>query len=108
MNHAHQPLDVSHCIVLARRLELPDSLVAVGPMSLKQLANLPASCAELKRALVGIQWPPACSTTPSLVEATEHGGITVVRSMRFEAVMEIWRWLWNLIPPSLRSLSYLI
>ena len=27
-------------------------------------------------------------TTPGLAEATEHGGITVILSMRFEAVME--------------------
>jgi hypothetical protein len=37
----------------------------------------------------GVQLPPVCSTTPGLVEATEHGGITVIHSMRFEAVMEM-------------------
>jgi len=32
---------------------------------------------------------PLQAAQHSLVEATEHGGITVIRSMRFEAVMEM-------------------
>ena len=82
-------LDVSHCIAHTMRLELPDSLAEAGSMSLKQLACLPASYAELKWVSVRIQWPPVCNTTPGLAEATEHGGTTVIHSMRFEAVMEM-------------------
>ena len=82
-------LDVSHCIAHTRRLELPDSLAEAGSMSLKQLTCFPASSAELKWVPVRIQWPPACNTTPRLDEAPEHGGITVIHSMRFEAVMEM-------------------
>jgi len=82
-------LDVSHSIALTRRLEWPDSVAEAWSMSLKLLACLPVSCAELKWVSVRIQWPPACNTTPGLAEATKHDGITVIHSTRFEAVMQM-------------------
>ena len=57
--------------------------------SLKQLAYPPASCAELERVSLRVQWPPACSTAPGLVKVTEHDCTTVIHSIRFEAVMEV-------------------
>jgi len=55
INHAHNDFDVSHRSVIARRLELPDSVAAAGPMSLKQLNYPAASCAELECVSLRVQ-----------------------------------------------------